>query len=367
MGHAEDFHGDQFTTLERLWDKVCNIISTQYWMALSLIPPLQQNRPTSTPLGKIITISNCLSTVSPRKDTGYKSILQKEQQKMLSAAPLFKCGWVLIILVIWFSSYSFEVLLFMCCCFVHLVFYFDYDIDCMCAWKESACGVCEICMRCVWRLCVCVTGEYMWCVWDMCEVCMKSVCVCVTGECMWCVWDKCEVCMKTVCVRDRRVHVVCVRYVWGVYEDCVCVRDRGACGVCEICMRCVWRVCVCMTGECMWCVWDMYEVCLRCVCREQSLLVSQACLPLWRFSSPSHGIWVQRTVYLVCFLQGPAVSLAGVLPLLGPPPREPRGLIQFPLGPGMWAGVSRAGGLFRSAASGVPTWPGGWVSCPYSL
>jgi len=49
------------------------------------------------------------------------------------------------------------------------------------------------------------------------------------------------------------------------------------------------------------------------------------------------------------------VSQAGVLPLLGPPPREPRGLIQFPLGPGMWAGVSSVGGLFRSAASGVPT------------
>jgi len=49
------------------------------------------------------------------------------------------------------------------------------------------------------------------------------------------------------------------------------------------------------------------------------------------------------------------VSQAGVLLLLGPPPREPRGLIQFPLGPGMWAGVGSVGGLFRSAASGVPT------------
>jgi len=39
---------------------------------------------------------------------------------------------------------------------------------------------------------------------------------------------------------------------------------------------------------------------VRDVCRVQSLLVSQACLPLSRFSSPSHGIWVQRTVYLVC-------------------------------------------------------------------
>jgi len=38
------------------------------------------------------------------------------------------------------------------------------------------------------------------------------------------------------------------------------------------------------------------------VCRVQSLLVSQACLPLCSFSSPSLGIWVQRTVYLVCFL-----------------------------------------------------------------
>jgi len=105
----------------------------------------------------------------------------------------------------------------------------------------------------------------------------------------------------------------------------------------------------------------------RCVCREQSLLVSQACLPLWRFSSPFHGIWVQRTVYLVCFFQVPVVSQAGVLPLLGPPSREPRGPIQFPLGPGMWAGVSIVGVLFRSAASGVPTWPGGWVSLSLGL
>ena len=90
MGHPEEFHGDQFTTLERLCDKVCNIIYTQCWMAFSLIPPLQQNRPTSTPLEKIITITNCLSTMSPRQATGYKSILQKEQQKMLSAIPLFK-------------------------------------------------------------------------------------------------------------------------------------------------------------------------------------------------------------------------------------------------------------------------------------
>jgi len=49
------------------------------------------------------------------------------------------------------------------------------------------------------------------------------------------------------------------------------------------------------------------------------------------------------------------VSGAGVLPLLGPPLQEPRGLIQLPLGPGMWAGVGSVGGLLRSAASGVPT------------
>jgi len=36
------------------------------------------------------------------------------------------------------------------------------------------------------------------------------------------------------------------------------------------------------------------------VCRMQSLLVSQVCLPLCRSSSPSHGICVQRTVYPVC-------------------------------------------------------------------
>jgi len=50
-----------------------------------------------------------------------------------------------------------------------------------------------------------------------------------------------------------------------------------------------------------------------------------------------------------------SVSGAGVLPLPGPPLWEPRGLIQLPLGPGMWAGVGSVGGLLRSAASGVPT------------
>ena len=50
-----------------------------------------------------------------------------------------------------------------------------------------------------------------------------------------------------------------------------------------------------------------------------------------------------------------SVSGAGVLPLPGPPPREPRGPTQLPLGPGMWAGVGSACGLPRSAAPGVPT------------
>ena len=45
-----------------------------------------------------------------------------------------------------------------------------------------------------------------------------------------------------------------------------------------------------------------------------------------------------------------SVSDAGVLPLPGPPLWEPRGLIQLPLGPGMWAGVGSVGGLLRSAA-----------------
>jgi len=60
-------------------------------------------------------------------------------------------------------------------------------------------------------------------------------------------------------------------------------------------------------------------------------------------------------------------SNAGDPLLLCPYPREPRGHIQFPLGPGMWAGVGSVGGLFRSAVSGVPTWPGGEVSLPRGL
>jgi len=45
------------------------------------------------------------------------------------------------------------------------------------------------------------------------------------------------------------------------------------------------------------------------------------------------------------------VSDAGDLLLLCPYPREPRGHIQFPLGPGMWAGVGSVGGLLCSAVS----------------
>jgi len=53
--------------------------------------------------------------------------------------------------------------------------------------------------------------------------------------------------------------------------------------------------------------------------------------------------------------------------LLCPYPREPRGHIQFPLGPGMWAGLGNVGGLFCSEVSGVPTCPGGEVSLPRGL
>ena len=38
--------------------------------------------------------------------------------------------------------------------------------ECVCEWKESACGLCEICERCVWRVCVTVKGEHT-------EVCMS--------------------------------------------------------------------------------------------------------------------------------------------------------------------------------------------------
>jgi len=61
------------------------------------------------------------------------------------------------------------------------------------------------------------------------------------------------------------------------------------------------------------------------------------------------------------------VSDAGDPLLLRPYPREPRGRIQFPLGPGMWAGVGSVGGLFCSAVSGVPTCLGSEVSLPWGL
>ncbi|EDL84768.1 rCG23031 [Rattus norvegicus] len=77
----------------------------------------------------------------------------------------------------------------------------------------------------------------------------------------------------------------------------------------------------------------------RCVCRVQSLLVSQACLPLCRFSSPSHGIWVQRTVYPVCFLQVPAVSQAqGSCHSWALPYGNPEALYSFLLGQGCGQG-----------------------------
>jgi len=75
--------------------------------------------------------------------------------------------------------------------------------------------------------------------------------------------------------------------------------------------------------------------------------------------SPSHGVWVQRAVDQFASGLG-GVWTAGDLPLECPYLPVPRGPIQFPLGPGMWAGVGSIGGLSRSAVSGVPT-------CPVSL
>ena len=40
----------------------------------------------------------------------------------------------------------------------------------------------------------------------------------------------------------------------------------------------------------------------------------------------------------------------------------PRGLIQFPLGPGVWAKVGRSGALLCPAVSGLPTRLGGELS-----
>jgi len=61
------------------------------------------------------------------------------------------------------------------------------------------------------------------------------------------------------------------------------------------------------------------------------------------------------------------VSDTGDFLLLCPYPREPRGRIQFPHGPGICAGVGSVGGLFRSAVSGVPTCLGGELSLPQGL
>jgi len=84
------------------------------------------------------------------------------------------------------------------------------------------------------------------------------------------------------------------------------------------------------------------------------------------FSSPSHGIWVQRTVDRFPPVPGPVWTAGDLLHefsyLL-----VPRCLIQFPLGPGMWAGVGSIGGFSRSAVSGVPPCPGSELSLPMVL
>jgi len=55
------------------------------------------------------------------------------------------------------------------------------------------------------------------------------------------------------------------------------------------------------------------------------------------------------------------------LPIECPYLSVPRGHIQFPLGPGMWAGVGSIGGLSHSAVSGVPSCPGSELSLPWGL
>jgi len=62
-----------------------------------------------------------------------------------------------------------------------------------------------------------------------------------------------------------------------------------------------------------------------------------------------------------------SVWTAGDLLLECPYLPVPRGPIQFPLGPGMWAGVGSTSGLSCPAVSGVPTCLGGELSLPRGL
>jgi len=118
-----------------------------------------------------------------------------------------------------------------------------------------------------------------------------------------------------------------------------------------------------MVPDGVWCFPLVSEMCAECilfwfprrVCLSEGLALPPTgfgCRELFIRSVPSGS---------------GGVSEAADFLLLCPYPREPRGLIQFPLGPGMWAGVSSVGGLFRSAVSGVPTCPGGEVSLPRGL
>jgi len=66
-------------------------------------------------------------------------------------------------------------------------------------------------------------------------------------------------------------------------------------------------------------------------------------------------------------LQVRAVSGARALQLQCPYLPVPRGHIQFPLGPRMWAGVGSIDGLSFSAVSGVHTCLGGELSLPRGL
>jgi len=61
------------------------------------------------------------------------------------------------------------------------------------------------------------------------------------------------------------------------------------------------------------------------------------------------------------------VWTAGDLHLECPYLLVPRGPIEFPLRPGMWAGMGSIGGLSHSAVLGVPTCLGSELSLPWAL
>lgn len=93
LGHLELYHGDQSSEFEKLWGIICNISHAQTWKAYSISRTPTPMRHAYIHPEQIITISDCLCTISPRPATGCRSVLNIcSKRMMLSLIILFGFG-----------------------------------------------------------------------------------------------------------------------------------------------------------------------------------------------------------------------------------------------------------------------------------